>query len=360
VDLTLSPNDVEQLARTLDCLSNLTLATPLWRVDCARVVGALVEASTASLVVVTPAVRALSEAARTTGGRAPVERRRRAAGVWARGPATPGAGTSAIGMTARSSESDTVVSVVCDFEHALDPASTQRRLGYLRLAFPVFSATVARRFSRRADDASGHPLLSSSVRLLLDALPDGVACLDDDGQMVWRNRVLERQFAVDEEADRLRRELATTAQGLAIRAWGRRHGQVLEEEGAEIVGGEFRTQRGRYWLRLLRAEDGDDALVVAIVTRLGVAPTDDALATIRTRYRLTQRETEVARLLLEGRPNAEVAYALGISPHTARHHTERLLAKLGLESRNEIFYLVASRRSGEMRMPPKIPGGSPR
>ena len=52
-------------------------------------------------------------------------------------------------------------------------------------------------------------------------------------------------------------------------------------------------------------------------------------------YGFTGREVEVARLLAEGRRNTAIAATLGISPHTARHHTQRVLAKLGVHSRAE-------------------------
>ena len=52
-------------------------------------------------------------------------------------------------------------------------------------------------------------------------------------------------------------------------------------------------------------------------------------------YGLTEREIEVAKLLAEGRRNTAIAGTLGISPHTARHHTQRVLAKLGVHSRAE-------------------------
>jgi DNA-binding CsgD family transcriptional regulator len=55
--------------------------------------------------------------------------------------------------------------------------------------------------------------------------------------------------------------------------------------------------------------------------------------TVCDRFGLTSRESEVAALLAERRSNSEIAFALGISPHTASHHTEQVLAKLGLNSR---------------------------
>jgi DNA-binding CsgD family transcriptional regulator len=53
------------------------------------------------------------------------------------------------------------------------------------------------------------------------------------------------------------------------------------------------------------------------------------------RYGLTRREHEVARLLAQGKSNAAIAQELRISAHTARHHTQRVLAKLAVHSRAE-------------------------
>ena len=52
-------------------------------------------------------------------------------------------------------------------------------------------------------------------------------------------------------------------------------------------------------------------------------------------YGMTPREVEVAMLIAEGCSNSTVARRLGISPHTARHHTQRVLGKLGVHSRAE-------------------------
>jgi DNA-binding NarL/FixJ family response regulator len=52
-------------------------------------------------------------------------------------------------------------------------------------------------------------------------------------------------------------------------------------------------------------------------------------------YGMTPREAEVASLLAQGLSNSALARRLGISPHTARHHTQRVLGKLGAHSRAE-------------------------
>jgi DNA-binding NarL/FixJ family response regulator len=56
-------------------------------------------------------------------------------------------------------------------------------------------------------------------------------------------------------------------------------------------------------------------------------------AYLQDKYGLTRRELEVATLLAQGRTNTAIANTLHISTHTARHHTQRVLGKLGVHSR---------------------------
>ncbi|HEX5148183.1 MAG TPA: LuxR C-terminal-related transcriptional regulator, partial [Candidatus Limnocylindrales bacterium] len=57
---------------------------------------------------------------------------------------------------------------------------------------------------------------------------------------------------------------------------------------------------------------------------------------------LTVREFEVARLIADGRTNAEIAGELAIAPKTASAHVEHILAKLGVARRAEIATWVAT------------------
>jgi DNA-binding CsgD family transcriptional regulator len=58
-------------------------------------------------------------------------------------------------------------------------------------------------------------------------------------------------------------------------------------------------------------------------------PTDDAIG-------LTPRQLQIARLLANRTTNAEIAASLGISVHTARHHSQKVLEKLGITSRADV------------------------
>ena len=74
--------------------------------------------------------------------------------------------------------------------------------------------------------------------------------------------------------------------------------------------------------------------VVVVLREANDARLSDA--EIRERHGLSRRECAVARLLAAGYSNESVARALCISPHTARHHTERVLTKLNVRSRAAI------------------------
>ena len=77
---------------------------------------------------------------------------------------------------------------------------------------------------------------------------------------------------------------------------------------------------------------------------------DEDAVRLRDRYGLTMREIEVTRRLLRGESNREIADRLNISEHTARHHTERVLGKLGVSSRAAIPRAVSPlRASGPFR-----------
>ena len=58
-----------------------------------------------------------------------------------------------------------------------------------------------------------------------------------------------------------------------------------------------------------------------------------ARRSLESRFGFTRREAAVARLLAERKPNQEIARVLFVSPHTARHHTQHLMLKLGVRSR---------------------------
>lgn len=58
---------------------------------------------------------------------------------------------------------------------------------------------------------------------------------------------------------------------------------------------------------------------------------------------LSDRETDVLRLLAQGKPNADIARTLGISESTVKFHMNNILSKLHVSDRTQAV-VVASRR----------------
>ena len=99
------------------------------------------------------------------------------------------------------------------------------------------------------------------------------------------------------------------------------HCADLEDEGRSL----------RISITRMHASDPADAACLVGLRRVGHSwPSSGRLARVAG---LTVRESRVAVLLAEGRPNSAIAEALFISPHTAKRHTENILAKLGVKSR---------------------------
>lgn len=64
---------------------------------------------------------------------------------------------------------------------------------------------------------------------------------------------------------------------------------------------------------------------------------------------LTARQRQIARLLANRATNAEIAAALGISVHTARHHSQRVLEKLGITSRSQVRTQLEGKSARELQ-----------
>lgn len=63
--------------------------------------------------------------------------------------------------------------------------------------------------------------------------------------------------------------------------------------------------------------------------------------------KLTERETQVAALVAQGRSNKEIAADLVLSPRTVSGHIERILSKLGFTSRTQVASWVAGRSTAQ-------------
>lgn len=188
--------------------------------------------------------------------------------------------------------------------------------------------------TKRTDgqDASKRLPSATLCRRALSVLHVGLL-LVVDGDVAWANPAAHRLLGVDRGA--ADPWPAAVLQLAATLAQPRSRGSSSEMRAL----GSVRISRRRLRLcgvALPAVRRYDDAAVLLAVEPSGggegATPCPDD-AKLRRCFHLTSQEVHVAHLLVDGLSNREVARVLGISPNTARIHTERVLRKLGVHSR---------------------------
>jgi len=217
----------------------------------------------------------------------------------------------------RSSEGLGVVIVTRD-RGGVQPFD-EKALAMLRLLQPALAVGVEmrQRFARRR----------AEFYRVLDAMREGLMLVEASGRVLHETPAIARLLTDEWERDRVRTAMLACARSLT--------------EARRAYGAEVRTAQHRYRIRGCYAGEelaGSSTVLVAI-ERVGPVPAPDDTA-LKLRFRLTPREIQVTRLLAAGRRNDDVAASLQISPHTARRHTERVLAKLGASSRAAVGALL--------------------
>ena len=204
----------------------------------------------------------------------------------------------------------------------------------LRLLLPAFRA--------------GHHALTTlgarqtALATTLDGIRDALLVVGADGRELHRNSALRAMLEGEPERDRLAATMLSAAhdlRALVTRSLVRGVPAPAERTVATAV--------ARY---TMRASFGVEQAWGATGTVIVSLEREDApalsSASLVTRFGLTEREAQAAALLARRVSNAELAAALGVSPHTARHHTEKVMQKLGVHSRKEL----ALRVNGELGM----------
>jgi DNA-binding CsgD family transcriptional regulator len=173
----------------------------------------------------------------------------------------------------------------------------------------------------------------SAQRRAFDAVAEPLAAYDADGREVFRNAALTRLLAADPERERVEGTLRLLARSLRPLAAPTRADRLAFPPPPAR---EVRTARGVYCLTgalLPGGLFGPDGAALVSVALKEASPARPSAEEVRQRHGLTKREAEVALLLVEGLTNDAVAARLFVSTHTARHHVEAVLGKLGVPNR---------------------------
>lgn len=183
----------------------------------------------------------------------------------------------------------------------------------------------------------------ADARVFLDSLDGvdvGLAFYDGRGDLVHRNRLMARAVQAGDVGGELEREIENLVRYVASEMGAGADGRPPEQGVREFTNLDVKLGDRRFRVRLsyvgmdLFGRGGS----VLVSLRPHAAAPDELL---RSRFGLTPQEVRVARLLGQGWSNSRISRELEISPHTARHHTEKVLTKLGVSSRSQVAPLLA-------------------
>lgn len=223
-----------------------------------------------------------------------------------------------------------------------DPAvrrsSPDRRLALLEAILPVFRAGLSLQLHSER--------WLRSAPSLLDQIGQRLALFSLGGRELYRNASLRRALAHEPERTIVEDALQTVARATPAAAHGGR-GDGPGHPPRRTHRCDVHTSMGRYRLRgsLIGPEVlGPQMAALVTVDHLRTeVPSSDML---QTRFGLTRREAQIATLLAQRLTNAEIARTVGLSPHTARHHTESVLLKLGVHTRRALRRILLTGDGG--------------
>ncbi len=194
---------------------------------------------------------------------------------------------------------------------------------------------------QRADSAHS-TAVSASLSAWMDALDgasDGFLIYDPEShQELHRSAALATMQSSDPEGDVVIGAMQRIAHGMS-----RCHGSPTESASAALSvaasaqSQEISTARNRYLLRATILPPGtcSTGSTVLVLARPR-CPALPSAVELQARFELTRREADVALHLAAGMSDDAIARRIGVSPHTARHHSEHVLVKLGLRSRKGV------------------------
>jgi DNA-binding CsgD family transcriptional regulator len=181
--------------------------------------------------------------------------------------------------------------------------------------------------------------IDTALANALDAIGQGIVLYDADGELVYRNDWTTRALRLPSGAT-LTEQLADFVRELMQVCRFQAPGEHVVRLATRDLPAHTRPAR-----RFIGSYLGDhffasgSGFLISIETSTHVAYSLDEL---RARFQLTAAEARIAFYIAQDLSTTELSQVLSISPHTVRRHIERVLRKLGADSRSAVARILTT------------------
>lgn len=195
------------------------------------------------------------------------------------------------------------------------------------------------------------PTLTTALARMMDLVPAELVLCSPGGAILHANPPARKRLDASEIGS-IKEEIRFLCVGL--------HLQIGEEAGGGKIECVSHAER-RVTL------DGSDVHLRAVdlgVPRQGRSPVTLVLLDSQEplsdqdleRQGLTRAEIRIARLVMRGRTNREIALALSVSIHTVRHHVQHIHDKVGVRSRTLLMETLRMHKDRTVAAKPSLDG----
>ncbi|HEU4882811.1 MAG TPA: helix-turn-helix transcriptional regulator [Longimicrobium sp.] len=179
----------------------------------------------------------------------------------------------------------------------------------------------------------GLQVLTTALARMMDAVPAELVLCTPAGSILYANHPARARL----DAGEGRRSIGEEIRFLCVAL----HLQIAEESGYDEAEAVANAER-----RVM--VDGGEVRLRAVdlgLPRQGRSPailvlldSHDPLSDQKLKQLgLTRAESQVARLVVRGKTNRDIAHALKVSIHTVRHHVQHIHDKVGVHSRTQLM-----------------------
>jgi DNA-binding CsgD family transcriptional regulator len=175
-----------------------------------------------------------------------------------------------------------------------------------------------------------HTVTTALARVMNVLSPALVLCTPA-GSILHANHPARQRLDTDDRRKEIEDEIRYVCVGL--------HLQIAEETGQEtdaVSQAERRVTLGGSEVRLRAVDLGIPRHGRSPAILVLLDPQDLVLELELERVGLTRTEIRIARLLVRGKANGEIARMLSVSVHTVRHHVQHIYGKVGVRSRTRL------------------------